>query len=151
VLEKIGHSYRLELPDTICIYDVFPADKLHKAADDPLPGQYNEPPLPINITGDDEYEVDKVFVCRKCYRSLEYRVSWLNYDADLAWYKVSDLKTAPHKLRNFHLENPTQLEPLVLLLEWLCLFQDGEEDYNYADGDYPMMPAQKCTFFSLYC
>jgi transposase InsO family protein len=150
VLEKIGHSYRLELPDTMRIHDVFPADKLHKAADDPLPGQYNEPPPPINITGDDEYEVDKVLACRKRYKSLEYHVSWLNYDADLAWYKASDLKTAPHKLRDFHLENPTQPGPPALLPEWLRLFQDGEEDYDYADGDHPMTPAQKRTFLSSY-
>jgi hypothetical protein len=84
VLEKIGHSYHLELPDTIHIHNVFPTDKLHKAADDPLPGQYNKPPPPINITRDDEYEVDKVLTCRKRYKSLEYHVSWLNYDADLA-------------------------------------------------------------------
>jgi hypothetical protein len=83
VLEKIGHSYRLELPDTIRIHDVFPTDKLCKAADDPLPGQYNKPPPPINITGDNEYEVDKVLIYRKRYRSLDYRVSWLNYDTDL--------------------------------------------------------------------
>jgi hypothetical protein len=62
---------------------VFPADKLCKAADDPLPGQYNELPPPINITGTDKYEVDKVLACKKRYRSLEYRIFWLNYDTDL--------------------------------------------------------------------
>jgi hypothetical protein len=150
VLEKIGYSYQLELPDTIHIHDIFPTDKLRKAADNPLPGQYNKPPLPINITGDNEYEVDKVLICRKRYRSLEYHVSWLNYDTDLTWYKVSDLKTAPYKLRDFHLENLTQPGPPALLPEWLYLFQDSEEDYNYTNGDHPMTPAQKHTFLSSY-
>jgi hypothetical protein len=89
------------------IHNILPADKLRKAADNPLPSQYNEPPPPLNITSTDEYEVDKVLACRKRYRSLEYRVSWLNYDTDLTWYKASDLKTVLHKLRDFHLANPT--------------------------------------------
>ena len=47
VLEKIGNLYKVELPDSIKVHPVFSPDKLQKAATDPLPGQRNEPPLPI--------------------------------------------------------------------------------------------------------
>jgi hypothetical protein len=57
ILERIGHLYWVELPDSIKVYNVFLADRLHKAADDPLPGQINKPPPLIEITGDYEYEV----------------------------------------------------------------------------------------------
>ena len=47
VLEKIGNSYKVKLPDSIKVHPIFSPDKLRKAANDPLPGQKNEPPLPI--------------------------------------------------------------------------------------------------------
>ena len=47
VFEKIGNSYKVELPDSIKVYLIFLLDKLWKAATDPLPRQRNEPPLLI--------------------------------------------------------------------------------------------------------
>ena len=54
VFEKVGNSYKVKLPDLIKVYLVFSPDKLRKAATDPLPGQRNEPPLPIQVNSDDE-------------------------------------------------------------------------------------------------
>lgn len=47
VLKKIGNSYKIKLPDSIRVYPIFSPDKLRKAANDLLPGQKNEPPLPV--------------------------------------------------------------------------------------------------------
>ena len=54
VLKKIGNSYKVELPDSIKVHLVFLPNKLQKAAIDPLPRQRNEPPLPIQVNGDDK-------------------------------------------------------------------------------------------------
>ena len=58
ILEKIGNSYKVDLLETIRVHPIFSLDKLRKASNDPLLGQRNNPPLPIQVNGDDEWEVD---------------------------------------------------------------------------------------------
>jgi hypothetical protein len=48
IIEKVGNSYRLELPPSMKIHPVFSPDKLRKAANDPLPGQ-EDPTEPVEI------------------------------------------------------------------------------------------------------
>jgi hypothetical protein len=38
ILNKVGNSYKVELPDSIKVYPIFLLDKLRKAANNPLPG-----------------------------------------------------------------------------------------------------------------
>jgi hypothetical protein len=46
ILEQVGYSFRLKLPESIRIYPVFYTEKLYKDPGNPLPGQANpEPPL----------------------------------------------------------------------------------------------------------
>ena len=54
ILEKVGNLYRLDLLETIKVHLIFSLDKLRKASNNPLPGQKNEPPLPIQVDGEDE-------------------------------------------------------------------------------------------------
>jgi hypothetical protein len=61
---------------------VFPSDRLHKASQDPLPGQVEEPLPPIQVTGDTEYKVQEVLASKILYRRLLYRVHWTGHDPD---------------------------------------------------------------------
>jgi len=47
ILNKEGNLYKVKLLDLIKVHPVFLLDKLQKAANNLLPGQKNEPPLPI--------------------------------------------------------------------------------------------------------
>jgi len=79
VLEAVGTSYRLQLPTTMRIHDVFHPSLLRKAAEDPLPGQINEPPQPVAVDDEEEWEVDDILGSRLFGRGkrLQYRVSRL--------------------------------------------------------------------------
>ena len=65
VIEKRGSLYKLDLPNTIKVYPVFPVVLLFKDPDNALSGRVNEPPLPINIEGELEYEVEEILALRK--------------------------------------------------------------------------------------
>ena len=58
ILEKIGNSYKLDLPKSMNIHPVFSPDRLRLDPQDPLPGQVNEPAPPIRINDQDEWEVE---------------------------------------------------------------------------------------------
>jgi len=73
-LGSVGSSYKLELPESMRVHDVFHPDLLRSAADDPLPGQKNEPSDPIVINDEDEWEIDDILNSRRYRRRLQYRV-----------------------------------------------------------------------------
>jgi len=60
ILNKEGNLYKVKLLDLIKVYPIFSPDKLWKAANNPLPGQKNKPPLPIQVNGDNKWEVNKI-------------------------------------------------------------------------------------------
>jgi hypothetical protein len=72
IIKKIRNSYKVKLPNTIKIYNVFSSDQLQKAAKDPLPGQVNKPPPLIVITTEEEYEVQEVLASKLVQNKLLY-------------------------------------------------------------------------------
>ena len=76
ILKKIEYSFKVKLLELMKIHPIFSLDCLQKATDNPLPRQYNDPLLLIQIAKDKEWEVKEILTVKKVHSILKYRVSW---------------------------------------------------------------------------
>jgi hypothetical protein len=60
ILKQVGHAYRLEFPLAIKIHPIILANKLHKAANDPLLTQIQELGQLIVVNKQEEWDVNKI-------------------------------------------------------------------------------------------
>jgi hypothetical protein len=54
IIRQVRNLYEVALPKLIQIHLVFLLNRLRKAIDDPLLGQVNDPPSPIQVSIDNE-------------------------------------------------------------------------------------------------
>jgi hypothetical protein len=135
VEEKVGHSYRLRLPPTLHrLWPVFPVTKLTPAPPDPIPGRRrDEPPPPILMDGQEEYEVEDILDSRLRYRRLEYLVKWRGYDTGQnSWIPRSDV-FAPEIVTNFHRQHPGAPRQISAAFFDTISFSRADLDSNWRD------------------
>ena len=103
IAEVLGlYTYRLRLPDSLTIHNVFNVDQLYLAANDPLPSQVLEPPPPVLVENTPEYEVAEVLDCRQRGRSFQYLVRWTGYDDPTLESARTIFEDVPELVHNFH-------------------------------------------------
>jgi hypothetical protein len=84
VLERIGAvAYRLKLPPTMKVHDIFHIDLLSPYKETSLYGQNYIRPPPVMEENDEEYEIENIRDARRHGRGrkLQYLVHWKGYPA----------------------------------------------------------------------
>jgi hypothetical protein len=110
-----AHAYKLDLPATMRIHPVFNVSLLRPAAENPVPGQRQEPPPTIEVDGIEEWEVEDILDSRWERRGrggprLKYTVKWTGYDEPTE-EPAAYLENAREIIANFHRRYPYKPGP----------------------------------------
>ena len=110
VIGPIGKSaFRLDLPPSMKIHPVFHVSLLEPHVGNTFRGRVVEVPLPIQVEGLQEFEVNKVLDSKFRRRKLFYFVDWVGYDvSDRSWEPATNLSHAQSAVDDFHLQYPSR-------------------------------------------
>jgi hypothetical protein len=108
IIEKIGtRAYKLELPQSMSrIHPVFHVLLLEPYIRNDIPGRIVEPPLPIEVDGQLEYEIEFIVDSRLQDNKIQYLIHLKGYGiADRSWVNAEEIH-AKRLLERFHLMKP---------------------------------------------
>jgi hypothetical protein len=113
ILKKIGtRAYRVELPPTIKVHNVFHVSLMEPYRTSKFPNRRQSPPPSEEVEGEASWEVESVADSRyhKGRKRVEYLVFWKGYPPEQAsWEPWKSLEgTAEESLKKFHKESPSK-------------------------------------------
>jgi hypothetical protein len=113
ILKKIGtRAYRVELPPTIKVHNVFHVSLMEPYRTSKFPNRRQSPPPSEEVEGEASWEVESVADSRyhKGRKRVEYLVFWKGYPPEQAsWEPWESLEgTAEESLKKFHKESPSK-------------------------------------------
>ena len=114
ILAKIGTSaYKLEFPPDMKIHNTIHISLLEPYEDNKFPSQKLLPPPPIEIAGENEYELEEIIDSRLHYNKLQYRAKWIGYspEHDKVWYPAENFENAKDAVKHFHSRYPQKPGP----------------------------------------
>ncbi|KAF8751633.1 hypothetical protein RHS01_08618, partial [Rhizoctonia solani] len=105
VAEKISdRAYRLELPPSMRIHNVFYVGLLSKVKRDKKRAFKNRPP-PVTVDGEEEYKVEGITDMEKRGKKWFFRVKWKGYGSEEnTWEPRENLRNAEKILKKFEKE-----------------------------------------------
>ena len=108
VKERIGNlAYRLDLPSSYLIHDVFHVSLLEPYTANTLPDRIQPPPPAVIVDGQEEFNVEAVLDSRFIRRRLHYLVHWTGYDnSERSWEPASHFHKDDEVIADFHRTHP---------------------------------------------
>lgn len=114
-------SYTLRLPDTLrTVHPVFHISMLEPATPNTIPLRTQPPPPPVEIDGEEEYEISEILdskIDRRRRCKLQYLVRWLGYegtDEETSWIPADEVH-ASDAISDFHNAHPNKPGPISSL------------------------------------
>jgi hypothetical protein len=117
ILDQVGYvSFRLGLPPSMKIHNVFHASLLEPVVPNPFPDRVAPPPPVIKIDGQEEYEVEEILDSRLFRRHGQYLVKWKGYPlSEATWEPYENVANAQDLVDIFHASNPQKAGPWMAL------------------------------------
>ena len=143
ILEKVGYSFRLDLPAEIKIHPILYANRLRKAPINLMPSQYQDPKLVTKVGGNQKWEVELVKDLRLIRGRLEYHIDQKGQDPNNRWYPIRNFKNSAIKLRDFHKDYLDKPSLPIRLQRQIDATTANELDPNHEDDDKAKKEGQK--------
>jgi hypothetical protein len=114
IAKPSSQSYTIELPQSMrTVHPVFHVSQLEPYVEDQFPGRRQPTPEPVQVDGEQEWEVSEILDSkydrrfRKC--PLRYLVKWIGFEGthqETEWTAASDCEHAKEAVKDFHVLNP---------------------------------------------
>lgn len=116
VKRKVGNlAYELKLPKDVVLHPVFHVSLLLPHKESEIPGRHPPEPAPLEVEGEEEYEVEDVLESRRYgrWKKLQYLIHWKGWGPEHdSWEDAADLENAPQVVQKFHSSHPEAPSPL---------------------------------------
>jgi hypothetical protein len=107
ILEIISsNAVRLKLPKSLPIHPVVNVSSVRPYRAPAFKGQKPNEPAPVEVDGQQEYEVERILDSRRHRGKLEFLVGWKGFTAEHnSWESEKDVANAKARVKQFYQEN----------------------------------------------
>ena len=139
------NAVKLKLPRGLTIHPVVNVSSICPYRAPTIKGQKADEPGPIEVQGQEEYEVESILDSRRYRRKLQFLVKWKGYTSEHnSWEPEDNLKNAQSQIKKFYKENSGAVrrirEDVFEAIPWRKIenFTDGKQDrkrviFNWLD------------------
>lgn len=105
-------AYRLRLPEIMSkVHSVFHVSVLKKHSPDMIEERQQAPPYPVEIEGEEEWEVEAILDKRLRNKKIEYLISWKGYGRlEDSWEPESNVTNSKLLINKFNSKYPKATE-----------------------------------------